>query len=441
VTEDVESNPDGERHEDCLMKDRIRLVIDYFQLSRQFQLGRPLGIPLRIDCSWPPVVILHIWLLSSFWLPSRITPAWPLWQNLLLGGAITALFFVSIVLHELAHCLQARLEGIEIHDIQLHIFGGWARLVGEPRTAMAEFRVAVAGPASSFLLGVAAIGGTLALQQLESRHPMTIAAIETTYYLAIANLFLAMFNLLPGLPLDGGRAVRALLWHRSGDLLTATRTTWRMGVAIAYLLIAYSLFLLFQALARGLFWQDFLFSTWLLVIALFLRQAAEKDLRARERQQASERPALKSIDLPAPLRRWAAGGSNLPLRFSLESVGSVMRSPVVAVPPTLTVDDFIDEILSHERRIVFPVAVDGQLHGILALAHVRQFPRDDWAHLSIEEVMIPIAAHHFVDVEAPLSLARERMTHNRLSFLAVVDADGLLVGALDSDLLTGRIGQ
>src|SRR5215475_4830969 len=121
---------------------------------RQFQLTRIFGIPLIIDYSWPPIAILHIWLLSEFWLPIRLTEPWPIWLTLSLGLIITLLFFVSVLIHELAHSLIARLEGMQIQDIQLHIFGGWARLVGEPSTAMAEFRVAIAGPVSSFILSL-----------------------------------------------------------------------------------------------------------------------------------------------------------------------------------------------------------------------------------------------------------------------------------------------
>ena len=121
---------------------------------RPFQIARLFGIPLMIDYSWLPMAVMHVWLVSEFWLPSEVKPRLPLWQNFALGTAITLLFFASVLGHELAHALVARLEGIQIHDIQLHIFGGWARLIGEPRTAMAEFRVAVAGPVASFLLAV-----------------------------------------------------------------------------------------------------------------------------------------------------------------------------------------------------------------------------------------------------------------------------------------------
>src|SRR5262245_24942410 len=200
---------------------------------RQFQLTRIFGIPLLIDYSWPPIAILHIWLLSEFWLPIRLTETretWPIWLTLTLGLIITILFFVSVLIHELAHSLIARLEGMQIQDIQLHIFGGWARLVGEPRTAMAEFRVAIAGPASSFILSIIFAGFFQLFQVIGTDSWLVTGGREASYYLGFANLLLAAFNLLPGLPLDGGRALRALLWHRCKDLLSATLTAKKIGV-------------------------------------------------------------------------------------------------------------------------------------------------------------------------------------------------------------------
>lgn len=188
---------------------------------RPFQIAKLFGIPLMIDYSWIPMAALHVWLVAQFWLPSEVKPPLPMWQNLLLGLGITALFFGSVIGHELAHALVARLEGIRIYDIQLHIFGGWARLVGEPKTAMAEFRVAVAGPVASFLLAFFFWLCLFTVQQFTSGTLIARAIAAGFFYLAAANLLLAMFNLLPGLPLDGGRALRAYLWYRSGDILSA----------------------------------------------------------------------------------------------------------------------------------------------------------------------------------------------------------------------------
>ena len=186
---------------------------------RQFQLARISGIPVIIDYSWLPVVALHVWLVSQFYLPYRIPLAPALYVTL--GAVMTTLLFASVLIHELSHAVMARLEGIRIHDIQLHIFGGWARLVGEPRTPMAELRVAAAGPAASFILALVFLAGFLVMQQVPGRPLWAYAALEVFLYLSWSNLVLAMFNLLPGLPLDGGRVLRAALWHRKGDILAA----------------------------------------------------------------------------------------------------------------------------------------------------------------------------------------------------------------------------
>lgn len=386
---------------------------------RQFQLARVFGIPLIIDYSWPPMALLHVWLLAQFWLPVRIYPAWPFWQNLLVAIIITALFFASVLGHELAHALIARLEGIRIHDIQLHIFGGWARLIGEPRTALAEFRVAIAGPASSFLFTLFFMGGLLTLKRIGSHEWIAVAAIETCYYLAAANILLAMFNLLPGLPLDGGRALRAWLWHRRQDILSATRTTKQLGVGIAYMLISYGMFLVGYGVYRGTLWKDFLVAVWLLVIGIFLKTAAESDYRYRAEQHAEQESRAQSR------AAWQTPGT----------VGAVMTAPAVSVAPDWHISEFIDRVLTQHRATIFPVARDGRLHGILSLARLREVPREEWAQTVVRDVMEPINDDLFVGVRASLEHAERKLQTNNLGFLAVIDQEGLLVGALqEADL-------
>ncbi|HKX27123.1 MAG TPA: site-2 protease family protein [Blastocatellia bacterium] len=388
-------------------------------LFRHFQLARVFGIPLIIDYSWPPMAFLHVWLLAEFWFPARIGHTWPLWQNLLLGAVVTVLFFSSVLIHELAHSLVARLEGIKILDIQLHIFGGWARMAGEPPTAMAEFRVAIAGPVSSFLLGLFFVGWMLLMQAIVSYSNLTLGMFEACRYLAFANVFLAVFNLLPGLPLDGGRALRALLWHRRKDILSATRTAKRMGVGIAYILIGYSVLTVITGVFRGTLWKDFLVAIWLLIIGVFLKTAAESDYRHRERQRAHEEAR-----------------QNRPQQWDLSgTVGAVMKTPVVSVTPELKVNEFIDRILSAHRDTNFPVARDGRLHGILSLARLRQVPSDEWEQLNVSEIMEPINDELFVTVRAPIEQARTKLQANQLGYLAVIDPDGFLVGSLhENDL-------
>lgn len=384
---------------------------------RPFQIARPFGIPLMIDYSWIPMALLHVWLVAQFWMPSNVRPPLPLWQNLLLAIGITALFFGSVLGHELAHALIARLEGIKIYDIQLHIFGGWARLVGEPRTAMAEFRVAIAGPAASFLL---AIFFWLCLHTVQEFSRATLIAKSLSagfLYLATANLMLAMFNLLPGLPLDGGRALRAYLWHKRGDILAATRTMTRMGVGIAYMLISYGIFLVGYGMFRGTLWRDFVVAVWLLVVGIFLKTAAESDYRNRQRR-AEQAPSAQRETVIEP-----------------GTVGAVMNAPAVSITPELRVSEFVDRVLPKNRLTFFAVAHEGRLHGILSLAKLRELPRERWEQTTISDVMLPINDELFVTIRASIEHAQRKLKMNNLGFLAVIDQEGFLVGYLNgSDL-------
>jgi Zn-dependent protease len=383
-------------------------------LVRQFQLTRIFGIPLIIDYSWPPIAILHVWLLSEFWLPIRFKESWDLWIRLTLGVIITVLFFVSVLIHELAHSLIARLEGMQIQDIQLHIFGGWARLVGEPSTAMAEFRVAIAGPVSSFILSLIFTGGLNLVRLSGATSGPARGAEETCYYLAVANLFLAVFNLLPGLPLDGGRALRALLWHRRKDLLSATRTAKKIGVGIAYVLMAWSLILVVNGVISGRLWQDFLIAVWLMIIGVFLKTAAESDYRQRQQQFANSQPQADDHE------QWNVSGT----------VGAVMSAPAMSVSPELRIDEFIDRILTKYRQIHFAVAHEGRLHGILSLARLRDVPKEDWERLTVSDVMEPISDDLFVTVRSSIEHAQYKLKNNRIGYLAVIDPNGILVGSL-----------
>lgn len=380
---------------------------------KPFQVARLFGIPLMIDYSWLPMAALHVWLVAQFWLPLKVSPPLPLWQNLLFGVGITALFFTSVIGHELAHAFVARLEGIKIYDIQLHIFGGWARLVGEPSTAMAEFRVAVAGPAASFLLAIFFWLCLYTVQEFTSKTQIERALAAGFLYLAAANLFLAMFNLLPGLPLDGGRAMRAYLWHKRGDILSATRTMSRMGVGIAYMLMSYGIFLVGYGMIRGTLWQDFVVAVWMMVLGVFLKNAAESDYRNRQRRASEAAPSQRELVI-------APG-----------TVGEVMHAPAVSIAPELSVSEFVDRILPKNRLVIFAVAHEGRLHGVLSLVKLRELPSELWETTIIRDVMLPISEDLFVPLRASIEHAQRKLKSNQLGFLAVIDQDGFLVGSLN----------
>lgn len=374
---------------------------------RTLQLMRLFGIPVIVDYSWLPVVGLHVWLASAFYLPQQTAGALPVWEYYVFGVLMTVLLFGSILAHELAHALMARLEGIKIHDIQLHIFGGWTRLAGEPDRPMAELRIAVAGPAMSFLIGVLFILCLLVVQAIAPEYPLRLPLRETFRYLFLGNFVLAMFNLLPGLPLDGGRALRAWLWHRSGDVMEATLLAKRMGVGIAYMISSFGIFSAF-------WWGEYLTAVWMVIVGFFLKNVAESDYRRRQRVHTAEIAQQRNE------ARWRIEGT----------VGSVMTAPAVSVSPDARISEFIDHTLAEHRHASFPVACDGRLHGMLLLERLREVPREQWERLAVRDVMEPVREDYFITVRASLDYAARKLESSPAGHLAVIDADGFLIGYL-----------
>ncbi len=364
-------------------------------LRRQLRVARVAGIPVQIDYRWFVVFALSTWLIAEnfrqgFWDVSPLDPstAW-------IVGLITTLgLFLSIFGHELSHALIGRMEGIEIEEIVLHPFGGLARLKSEPDSPRAEFRIAVAGPAASFIFALVAFGG------------MTLAAgryqIAWAIFLIIGagNLMLAVFNLLPGYPLDGGRVLRALLWHRSGQLEQATRTVSQFGQLIAFVVVFFGLYMGYQ-------YGAYFMAVWSVLVGLFLWDAA------------------RSV--------WRAQRGGLPAQL----VSDAMTAPF-AIEPNLLVSRLVDDILPMHRQEAFPVAHGGRLHGILTLVDLKKLARERWHRTRVAEVMRPVAPQLFVAPAMPLTRAEALMKQNGAGALAVVNGAGELVGFLQSGRLKSR---
>jgi Zn-dependent protease len=274
---------------------------------RPFQLAAVSGIPLMVDYLWLPVAVLHFGIVSIFYLPERVGGMGHA-LSFILGGILTILMFGSIIAHELAHALVAKIEHIRTLEIRLHVFGGYARLASEPKTAKAELRIAIAGPVASFLLGAFFMLCLLITQLLihgSLRYPLQ----EMFLYLFIGNVALAMFNLIPGLPLDGGRVLRAYLWHRNKDIVAATLTAKRLGVALSYMLASYGIY-------RALWWRDPFTAVWLIVLAFFLKRAAEEDYRYRKLQsEFTKQTGINAVEMEG-------------------TVATVMNQPPICVPPS-----------------------------------------------------------------------------------------------------------
>jgi Zn-dependent protease len=373
--------------------------------TKQITVARVYGIPVRIDYRWFFVVGLSVWLIASNLQVHiiqvanvRLRPVEPV-AAWLLGFLTTAGLFISVFGHELSHALMARAEGIEIEEIVLHPFGGLARLRTQPQSPGAELRIAMAGPAASFLFATLAFGATkvAALGNYG-------ATVVVFFLIAWGNLLLAVFNLFPGYPLDGGRVLRAILWRRSGSITDATRMAGLCGILIGAMLILFGVYIMIAPNWRAS--QPYFMGVWSILVGLFL------------------------LDTAARVVKSARGARIL-------TVGDTMSAPI-AIEPELTVSKLIDEVLPLHRQTSFPVAIDKRLHGILALEDLKLLPRERWRVTRAREVMRPVGPRLFVEPSATLEYAKELMKLNGIGSLAVVNNNGDLVGFLQSGRLRRR---
>jgi Zn-dependent protease/CBS domain-containing protein len=359
------------------------------------RLGRLFGVEVKLDYSWFIVLILTTWSLAGEYFP-RLYPGWPSSVYWLIGGLTSVLFFSSVLAHELAHSVVSQAYGVPVRDITLFIFGGAAQISEEPKSARDEFLMALVGPLTS--LGAAALFGLL--WWVGSDISPYLRALAS--WLAGINVSLALFNLVPGFPLDGGRVFRAALWALTGNLRTATRLASGLGRLIAYGFIFVGVLQIF-----GGNWTNGL---WMAFIGWFLENAATVSYRR------------------VALREMLAG----------HTVREVMTSECQLIPATLTLDAFVDGVLLATGRRCFPVQEGGQLQGLLTLHRVKRVPRERWRDTRVAEAMIPRAELKTVSPVDELNVVLDRMAAEDVNQLVVVD-DGQLVGMVARDNLLNFI--
>ena len=350
-----------------------------------YPLMRLGGIRVVVDPTWVFVFVLVVISLGGSYLPQTAPHLDPL-TTWLLGLLAAVLLFGSVLLHELSHAFLAQRAGIRVSRIRLFLFGGVSEMAAEPHAPGAELRIAAAGPAMSLLIALLA---GLASRLFEVASGMR-ALCE---YLAVSNLLLGLFNLLPGLPLDGGRILKAWLWSRHGNLLRATRTAGRGGTVLGYAFIGLGLLFI----AR----QDWLSGIWMGILGLFLQRAAT----------ASYETAL--------------------LRDTLSGVrvAALMTREVVSVPDHISLEELVQEHILQRPHGAFPVVSGDALLGMISVAQVRRVPRDEWVRTPVRQVMTPLAARPPVSPEDDCVMVLERMIREDISPLPVVQ-DGRLIGLL-----------
>jgi len=235
-------------------------------ITSGFKLFRVLGIPIYINSTWFIVFSLVVYTLAVSYFP-YLGPYYEPFVRWIMAFVAAIILFSSILLHELSHSYVAQKQGIRIKSITLFVFGGIAQMVGESRTPAGEMKIAVAGPALSLV--ISGIFWTIVF--VFKRDMATSPVLAISYFLAYTNLMLAVFNLIPGFPLDGGRMLRAFIWKRTDNLNKATLITSRIGKGFAILLIVGGLWNLLNGV--------FISGLWLIFVGMFLQQAADQGYR------------------------------------------------------------------------------------------------------------------------------------------------------------------
>jgi Zn-dependent protease/CBS domain-containing protein len=361
---------------------------------RLFNVG---GFEIKLDPSWFLIAGLITWSLATQYFPVTIPD---LSDTTYVALAVVAMlgFFTSLLLHELAHSVVARSYGVQIKGITLFLFGGVAELESEVPSAKVEFRVAVAGPAMSIVLGI--VFWLLAgLSQAVMSSP---ALPSVLIYLATVNIVIAVFNMLPAFPMDGGRVLRAYLWARRGDLLSATRTAATSGKILAYGLItlgAYTVFL--GAGPSGL---------WYILIGFFVLSAA---------RSAFQNQLMQST-------------------FEGKTVSAAMIKDPVVVSPDLTLAEFVNQVMLKYRVSFVPVVADGVLIGQIDKDVLSAIDRDHWTNTRIGDVFAGLDVAATVPPDMQIQALLELIAKTGTRKFLVVD-DHKLMGVITLANLIGYL--
>jgi len=346
------------------------------------------GIQIAIDYSWIVIFLLVFWSLSAGYFPHEC-PGYGWGQYLVVGVVATLLFFASVVTHELAHSVVANRLGQPVRRITLFIFGGMAHLSREPSNATVELKIASVGPLTSLALGAI----FWVCQPIAERIGLPLLWVAVFNYLAFINVALALFNLLPGFPLDGGRILRGVLWRRSGDLRAATARAADWGAGIAFGLMGLGLLEIFAgALVGGL---------WLIFIGMFLRGAARASYHGVVVEQALSGARVRDL---------------------------MVSEPVIA-PGDLTVSQAIEEHFLRHGFGGFPVGEPGQIEGLVSLAQIKHCPPDQRAQRRVREIMRPADDSVKIAATASVSDALRQMVMSDSSRLLVTDG-GRVIGLI-----------
>jgi Zn-dependent protease len=364
------------------------------------RIARLFGIDINIHFSWILIFFLVVLNLADSF-PQQF-PQWSNQKGLFVASITAFLFFGSVLGHELAHSLVARRFQMSVSSITLFLLGGVANLRKEPPSAKAEFFMAIAGPATSVVIGVVGLGVSFLIDPRAAALSNAEAIQAVAAYLGTVNLYLAAFNMIPGFPLDGGRVLRSAIWAITGDRTKATTIAARGGQVVA---LAFGAFVFYEVIVlhevTGL---------WFGLIAYFLWNAASSSLQ-QER--------ITSV----------VGGAK---------VGPLMTTDFKSTSPGAMVGQVIRDLVLPMNLRAIPVVSGDRFIGLVAIGDLRKVDQSRWAETPVEAVMTPAADLPTVLPDDPLGTALERFGATELPLLPVVK-DGHLVGILYRESVIGYV--
>ena len=364
-------------------------------IGRQLHLFTLFGFEVKLDLSWLLLALLISWSLGAGVFPQeypdlpQLTYAW-------MGLAVAIGVFFSIVFHEFAHSIIARNFGLSMRGITLFIFGGVAQMEKEPPSPKAEFLIAIAGPISSFLLA----GAFWLLETLARGNAWPQPLIGVTETMVLINLTVAIFNLVPAFPLDGGRVLRAALWHRKGNLRAATFTSSQIGRGFGAMLMLIGGIAVFRGYLIG--------GMWWFLIGIFVRGAA------------------------------SASYQNLVVSEMIKDhpISKFMRRDPIVVPPSTTVHDWLEDYVYQYHFKMYPVVDESALLGCITVDAVRALPQSERATTTVGELIRPCSEENTLPADTSTKELLSNILHLKKSPRYMVVDDGKLVGMISlKDLL------
>jgi Zn-dependent protease/predicted transcriptional regulator len=364
-------------------------------MNSNVKLGRISGIEIGLHYSWFIIAALIVFSLGEHF--RQVNPNWGAGEIWIAALFTAVLFFVTLLLHELAHSLVAQSRGLKVRAITLFALGGVSQIQDDATDAKTEFWVAIAGPIASLIIGLSCLGIALGLGWQRSTEPHT-AAIGVLVWLGYINFALAFFNMIPGFPLDGGRVLRSLVWAITKNADRSTRIAARVGQVVAFLFILDGIWRYFSGAGFG--------GLWIAFIGWFLMDAAKAS--------------------------YAEVGTTAALRGM--RVYDVMSRDCVIVDRGMSLRDFVNIYLLKTGQRCFAVEDQGRLVGIITPRDVSNISRDRWDETTVREAMRPLQELRVITPDTPVLDALKLMAGNDVNQLPVV-ANGTLQGMVSRSQL------